>query len=97
MIGDCGITMQNINGVIRPEIGYHIAKRYQRQGFATEAARACRDWIFEHTPFGRVFSYMKKDNTPPSAVAQAIGMQKVGEYTDDEGEETAVYAVSREL
>ena len=24
MIGDCGITMQNINGVIKPEIGYHI-------------------------------------------------------------------------
>ena len=26
MIGDCGLTMQNINGAILPEIGYHIAK-----------------------------------------------------------------------
>ena len=25
MIGDCGLTMQNINGAIMPEIGYHIA------------------------------------------------------------------------
>lgn len=30
MIGDCGVTMQNIDGAIRPEIGYHIAKRFQR-------------------------------------------------------------------
>lgn len=24
MTGDCGLTMQNIGGVIKPEIGYHI-------------------------------------------------------------------------
>lgn len=39
MIGDCGLTMQNINGRISPEIGYHIAKSHQRQGYAKEAAR----------------------------------------------------------
>lgn len=26
MIGDCGLTMQLINGAIKPEIGYHIRK-----------------------------------------------------------------------
>ena len=26
MIGDCGLTMQLINGQIKPEIGYHIRK-----------------------------------------------------------------------
>ena len=39
MIGDCGLTMQNINGTILPEIGYHIAKLHQKNGYATEAAR----------------------------------------------------------
>ena len=34
MIGDCGLTMQNINGSILPEIGYHIAKAHQRRGYA---------------------------------------------------------------
>lgn len=43
LIGDCGITMQNIDGFIRPEIGYHVGRPFQRQGFAREAARACRD------------------------------------------------------
>ena len=31
MIGDCGLTMQNIGGTILPEIGYHIAKAHQRR------------------------------------------------------------------
>ena len=39
MIGDCGLTIQNINGSILPEIGYHIAKAHQRRGYAAEAAQ----------------------------------------------------------
>ena len=27
LIGDCGITVQNIDGELLPEIGYHIHKR----------------------------------------------------------------------
>ena len=48
MIGDCGITMQFINGRIKPEIGYHLHRDWQKRGYAREAARACRDWAFEH-------------------------------------------------
>lgn len=96
MIGDCGLTMQNINGTILPEIGYHIAKAYQHQGYAKEAARAVRDWMFANTTFGVVYSYMKKANIPSSAVAGASGMTLLGEFTDDEGEQTVIYGISRE-
>ena len=48
MIGDCGITMQFIIGRIEPEIGYHLHRDWQKRGYAREAARACRDWAFEH-------------------------------------------------
>ena len=48
-IGDCGITIQNIDGEQLPEIGYHINKKYWRKGYAKEAARACRDWA-HHRP-----------------------------------------------
>ena len=95
MIGDCGLTMQNISGTILPEIGYHIAKAYQRRGYAAEAARAVRDWAFTHTPFGRVYSYMKKANAPSAAVARANGMTLLHEFTDAEGEQTVVYGISR--
>lgn len=95
MIGDCGLTMQNIGGTILPEIGYHIAKAYQRQGYAKEAARAVRDWIFANTTFGMVYSYMKKSNIPSSATACANGMTLLDEFTDDMGEQTVVYGISR--
>lgn len=32
LIGDCGLTMQLINGEIKPEIGYHIRADKQRKG-----------------------------------------------------------------
>ena len=95
MIGDCGITMQCINGRIKPEIGYHLQRDWQGRGYAREAARACRDWAFEHTPFGTLYSYMKADNAPSIGVARSCGMQLVEEYTDDENERSVVYAVTR--
>ena len=95
MIGDCGLTMQNINGSILPEIGYHIAKAHQRQGYAKEAARAVRDWTFSHTPFGMVYSYMKQENAASAATARANGMRLLDTFTDAEGEQTAVYGISR--
>lgn len=95
MIGDCGLTMQMIDGRILPEIGYHIAKAYQRRGYAAEAACAVRDFAFARTPFGMLFSYMKADNLPSSATARACGMRLCGTFTDAEGEQSAVYGISR--
>ena len=44
MIGDCGLTLQNIDGEMLPEIGYHIRSNCQRRGYAKEAAAAVRSW-----------------------------------------------------
>jgi len=96
MIGDCGVTMQNINGFIMPEIGYHLRKDFHRQGLATEAACAVRDWVFQNTPFGVLSSYMKKDNLASIRTAIAYGCRKVGEFTDEEGDRTCIYSISRE-
>lgn len=96
VIGDCGVSMQNINGRIRPEIGYHIARRYQRRGYATEAARACRDFVFERLPFGRVYSYMKSANIASRCVAEKNGMTHMGDFTDSEGEQSSVYCITRD-
>ena len=96
MIGDCGLTMQNIGGVIKPEIGYHIRKDMQRKGFAKEAASAVRDWTFENTPFATIFSYMKYTNLPSAKSAMSWGCSKVDEFKDDENGITIVFAITRE-
>lgn len=95
MIGDCGLTMQNIGGFIRPEIGYHIRADHQRCGYAREAACAVRDWVFSHTTFKIVYSYMRTDNIPSAKTAESIGMSLADKYTDDDGAEISVYAVDR--
>ena len=96
MIGDCGITMQPINKKIRPEIGYHIHKDYQRRGYATEAAARCIDFAFENTTFGMLFSYMKYTNVPSYTVAMKNGMHFVEEYADPEDTFIRVYAITRD-
>lgn len=96
LIGDCGITMQNIAGRIKPEIGYHIRKDQQRKGYAKEAARACRDWAFENTPFNMLFSYMKYTNVGSYSTAVSNGMGFLEEYEDEVNTLTKVYRITRE-
>lgn len=95
-IGNCGITMQRIGRWIRPEIGCHINKKYHRMGLASEAARCCRDYIFENTPFNTVYSYMTADNAASSGVAVKNGMKLVDEFTDTDGKRLKAYAITRE-
>ena len=74
-IGDCGITIQNIDGEMLPEIGYHIHKNYWRKGFAKEAAMAVRDWVFLNTQYDTVYSYIKYTNIGSYSTASANGMR----------------------
>ncbi len=96
MIGDCGLTMQLINGQIKPEIGYHIRADKQRKGYAKEAAIAVRDWTFNNTPFNIIFSYMKYTNEPSAKTAISYGCKQVDEFTDEINEITKVFAITRD-
>ena len=96
MIGDCGLTLQLIDGRIKPEIGYHIRANKQRNGYAKEAAIAVRDWTFNNTPFQIVYSYMKYTNAPSVKTAISYGCKQVDEYQDDENKITKVFAISRD-
>ena len=95
-IGDCGISIQNIDGEMLPEIGYHIHKRYWREGFGKEAARTARDWVFDHTDFDIVYSYMKYTNVGSYNTAIANGMKKVKEYPDPKNIISCAYAITRD-
>ena len=96
MIGDCGLTMQIINGEIKPEIGYHIRADKQLKGYAKEAAIAVRDWTFNNTPFNVIYSYMEHTNEPSAKTAISYGCKQVDEFNDDMNEITKVFAISRD-
>lgn len=96
MIGDCGITMQNIHGTMLPEIGYHIRADRQRRGYASEAAAECIRYAFENYDFPAVYSYMKYTNIPSQRTAMKNRMKFIEEYPDPDNTYTRVYRITRE-
>ena len=79
-----------------PEIGYHIHKKYWRHGFAGEAERAVRDWIFLNTKYKVLYSIMKYTNEGSWRTAVASGMKKIKEYPDPKNTISYVFALTRE-
>lgn len=96
MIGDCGLTLQNIEGEMLPEIGYHIRADQQKKGYAREAAAAVRDWAFANTDYPALYSYCKYSNVPSYKTAESIGMHMEKEYPDEANEITHVSVIRRE-
>ena len=95
-IGDCGITMQIIDGIQLPELGYHIHKAHWQTGYAKEAARTVLHWFFTQTDFDTLYSYTPCTNVPSIATAASVGMKKEKEYIDQAGNLICVSSISRE-
>ncbi len=95
-LGQCGLIPQTIDASVDMEVAYLFVRRFWGQGYATEAARACRDWGFEHLGVSRLVSIISKYNTPSMKVAQRNGMAIVSETVKSGGIPHWVYAISRE-
>ncbi|CAN5486734.1 hypothetical protein BH18ACT16_BH18ACT16_05200 [soil metagenome] len=80
LVGQCGLTIQDVEGVDEVEIGYHISKAYWRQGLATEAACACRDFAFDDLGLERIVITTGADNLPSQGVARKVGMSFAKDY-----------------
>lgn len=74
LIGDCGLVRQSVNGVDEIEIGYHVRRDLWGQGFATEAARACRGFGFANLEVDRLISLIRPENLASRRVAEKNGM-----------------------
>ena len=74
-LGQVGLIRQTVGGDEATEIGYLIDRPQWRQGFATEAAAACRDHAFGALGRDRVISLIRPENTPSQRVARKIGMR----------------------
>jgi ribosomal-protein-alanine N-acetyltransferase len=96
MIGDCGITLQDVDGEQLPEIGYHLRRDMWGQGFATEAARACRDHGFAKLETDCLISLIRPENAASCRVAERNGMT-IWKETVRAGLRHYVYRISREM
>ncbi|MBC7852442.1 MAG: GNAT family N-acetyltransferase, partial [Pirellulaceae bacterium] len=73
-LGRVGLLHQVVEGVGQVEVGYMIHRPYWRQGFAFEAAAACRDYALTTLGRARVISLIRPENLPSQAVARKLGM-----------------------
>ena len=74
MIGQCGLTMQDYEGQEVLEVGYLFQKSHWRQGYATEAAVACKNYAFEKLHATEVYSIIRENNIASQKVAKRNGM-----------------------
>lgn len=77
MMGQCGLTWQNLNGRMVPEIGYLLRRDHWHQGYCIEAARACKAYAFDVLGLPQVFSIIRENNIPSMRVAVRNGMMPV--------------------
>lgn len=80
MMGQCGLTLQDWGERQVPEIGYHLRRDKWHQGYAAEAARACRDYAFTVLGFPEVYSIIRDTNFPSQRVALRSGMAVRGSF-----------------
>jgi len=95
VIGDCGIIRQQVEGEYLYEVGYHLRRDLWRQGLATEAAIACRDWGFANLGVERIISLIRPENLPSRRVAERNGMA-IWKEVNWRGLRHYVYSVNRQ-
>ena len=76
MIGQCGLSMQPWQDRELLEIGYLFCRAFWHKGYATEAARACKNYAFEVLKAKEVCSIIRDTNTASKKVAIRNGMEK---------------------
>lgn len=80
MIGQCGLTMQDYHNHQVLEIGYLFQKEFWHQGYATEAAVACKEYAFKKLDADEVFSIIRDNNIASQNVARRNGMTVVDTF-----------------
>lgn len=73
-IGQGGLVRQFVDGIPKWEVGYHLMPKYWGNGYATEAATACRDFCFENEMAETLIAIIHPENKRSINVAGRNGM-----------------------
>lgn len=75
VMGYCGLFFfPDVCGQPEIEIGYRLARSHWGRGYATEAARAVRDYAFQTLGVQRLIALVDPENTASIRVAEKLGM-----------------------
>ncbi|MDP9222947.1 MAG: GNAT family N-acetyltransferase, partial [Actinomycetota bacterium] len=93
-LGDCGPVRRLVDDRDEVEIGWQVKRSHWRQGIASEAGAACRDYAFRALGLTRVISLIRPENSPSRGVAEKIGMA-IEKEIDYKGMTHYVYALEK--
>jgi RimJ/RimL family protein N-acetyltransferase len=82
LIGDCGLEVMEVDGAQAAELGYDFRSDFWGQGYATEAARAVRDYAFNELHLSRLISLIRVGNVASRRVAEKVGMHYLSEIVN---------------
>ena len=74
LAGQCGLTVQSVEGIDEVEIGYLFLRKFWGRGLATEAAMAVRDHGFHTLGYERLVSLIDPGNLASRRVAEKVGL-----------------------
>lgn len=93
-LGQCGLVLQKVDGSMEMEIGYLFKRSIWGNGYATEAALACKEYGFTEMKLRKLISLIDVHNVPSVNVAERVGMKREKNVMKWE-KEIAVYTVYR--
>ncbi len=81
-IGMIGLAHQQYKTEFTPaiDIGWRLSKNAWGQGYATEGARRCLEYAFDHLKIDKIISVCTMKNLKSENVMKKIGMIKIGEF-----------------
>jgi RimJ/RimL family protein N-acetyltransferase len=94
-IGQCGLLIQNIEGVEYLEVGYSILPTYWNKGYASEAAVKCKNFAFENDFSDSLISIIHKENIGSKKVAIHNGMSLFKNNLKDPNIDFDMYRISK--
>ncbi len=95
-VGQVGLLDHGIPEVQETEIGYMLKRKHWGCGYASEAARGCRDYAFGTLGIEKVISIIDPRNEPSMRVARAVGMKfEKSMFIQKFGQVENVFSVSR--
>ena len=91
-VGQAGLLMQDLDGVMQVGLGYLVHRSYWRRGFAFEACEGILAYAFETLKMGRVVCPIRPENAPSRRLAEKLGMA-AARRTDYAGFQHLIYTL----